>query len=153
MRDNGAMDLVEFLRARLDDDERAARAATPGPWTADREVAGAVGPLDDCGRPDCARMMVQVLETDDDDAPHPVRETAAHIARHDPVRVLAEVKSKRRIVARHAGDHMCPKPQDDHSWIEAGETVEGLWPCGDLLDLARSYADHPEYDVVWGQGQ
>jgi len=68
------MDLVTWLRARLDEDELAARAAgrtddgRGGEWTA----AGLRSAYD-------ARV---------DD----------HIARHDPARVLAEVEAKRRVV-------------------------------------------------------
>ena len=146
------MDLVEFLRARLDEDEQAARAASPGPWRAESGYEGdewaiksPVSTADSFPSGDVAGPGYEgggVWSRGD----------AEHIARHDPARALREIKAKRRIVARHTGDHMCPKPPQDHSWTEAGQTVEGLWPCGDLLDLARSYADHPEYDVVWGQG-
>jgi hypothetical protein len=75
------MDLVEFLKARLDEDEAAARKAaafkydrpTDAPW-------------------ERARLAVEqgtALSSDE------------HIARHDPARVLREVEAKRTILERH----------------------------------------------------
>lgn len=66
--------LIEFLRARLDEDERVARWAGGGIWhdvTAVRESAWLV----ECNRED-----------------------ATHILRHDPARVRADVDAKRRIL-------------------------------------------------------
>lgn len=61
------MTLIEFLRARLDEDEAAAREAdTGGRW-----------------RPGNA------------DGPLWVNANMRHMARHDPARVLAEVEAKR----------------------------------------------------------
>ncbi len=66
------MDLVTFLRARLDEDETVSRAA--------------LGPT--------------VLIADDKLRPAP--DQATHVRRHDPARVLREVEAKRRIVDRYA---------------------------------------------------
>jgi hypothetical protein len=52
---------------------------------------------------------------------------AAHIARHDPARVLADVKAKRAII----GDE----------WSDPGWDV--------LCALASAYADHPDYREEW----
>lgn len=88
---------VEWLPARIAEDEKAACQATSGPWTVDRDT-GDVGPVDDCGRPDCARLMVSLLPVDDDGAALPRPANALHVARWDPARVLAECEAKRRIV-------------------------------------------------------
>lgn len=61
-------DLVEFLRARLDDDEAVARAAE--------------------GRVDELMGWIEVG----------IPEAERHVYRHDSARVLAEVDAKRRIV-------------------------------------------------------
>lgn len=70
---------------------------------------------------------------------------AAHIARHDPARVLADIAVKRRIVKLHSvldgtgGDWdtdppaRCAECRDEH-------------PCTTLCLLALPYADHPDYD-------
>jgi hypothetical protein len=92
-------DLVEFLRAALDEDERVARAAAakcPAPWT---------------GRTDIDGEHPFVQDADGDRIMHhedsvPEIETAAHIARHDPARVLAEVAAKRGLLAELAAANM-----------------------------------------------
>lgn len=68
------MELVEFLRARLDEDEAVAKEAKPGPWTYDGSVY-ATHPVD------------EVVDYS--------YESGEHIARHDPARVLREVEAKR----------------------------------------------------------
>ena len=73
-------DLAAFLRARLDEDEAAARAAADGPWTSSGPYVDAPG----------AGIIMQARHTED----------AAHAARHDPARVLREVEAKRAILAQ-----------------------------------------------------
>jgi hypothetical protein len=127
--------LIEFLRARLDDDEATARAADPE-W-----------------RTEHTRYHLAAL----DDEP------AGHIARHNPARVLAEVDAKRRIVDHHAitvkkaniapynwqtGD---PQPAEYDVTCEICGWVGGLPTSGclTLQLLALPYADHPDYDPAW----
>src|SRR5512135_510579 len=89
-------DLVKFLRARLDEDETAARALENNarwPWTvvtshpgvdspAVRDAQGYdLGVCVDCG----VRAEYELG-------------VAAHIARWDPARVLADIKAKRAII-------------------------------------------------------
>src|SRR5438067_2058538 len=84
------MELAEFLLARIAEDEGVARAATDGRW----EVLPYwfTSPL---GNPYSASVPGVIPEEIDPD-------DAAHIARHDPARVLAECEAKRRIVELHA---------------------------------------------------
>lgn len=70
-------ELVEWLRGVLADDEAAARAATPGHW-------GASGH--------------SVITSDDIEIIEASRADSAHIARHDPAQVLADVAAKRKIL-------------------------------------------------------
>ncbi|AMM12338.1 DUF6221 family protein [Streptomyces albidoflavus] len=115
-------DLIAFLRARLDEDEAVARAATAGPW-----VESGVG---DHGWGVSFSAPGSGVEADDSSQG---RADAAHIARHDPARVLAEVEAKRQIVERYA-------------WLcEHGDTG-GAWV---LPLLALPYADHPDYRDAW----
>jgi hypothetical protein len=81
--------IIEFLSARLDEDEAVARAASPGPWHTNAE-AHEVLAVDD----------ITVAEGFALSGPQ-TRATTEHIARHDPARVLAEVEAKRKIIAFH----------------------------------------------------
>lgn len=151
-------DLVAFLRARLNEDEQAARSATPGPWTYnpgkmwldgeafekfDRskglEFVSYGGPW-----PFVGCVAVTGL------ADHPQSMTdAGHIARHDPARVLREVEAKRLILR--------DLEQAELSLSTAGPGT----PPHDLMTgavntlrravrlLAVPYADHPGYRTKW----
>lgn len=75
--DTGIMeDLVPWLRAQLDEDERVAREALPGSSDMERYLAG-----------------LPRYEPRD-----------SHIARHDPARVLREVEAKRAIIDQYVRD-------------------------------------------------
>jgi hypothetical protein len=118
-------DLIAFLTARLDEDEAAAKKAAQkrrGPWHY----------LGD-------KFRASVFGVQGFDHGH-VAETfgvalAAHIARHDPARVLREVGAKRAII----GTHESPDWQPDGQW----------GPCHTLRQLAAAYSDHPDYQQEW----
>ncbi len=65
---------------------------------------------------------------------------AAHIARHDPARVLADVAAKRRIMDLHAIGH---DPCDAHD-----ASFESI-PCDTMRLLALPYAEHESYRPEW----
>lgn len=118
-------DLIAWLRAQLDDDERVARAAADGParatWTYiedDRALPYVVST-----HPGADRRMVA----------HPEElEYGPHIARHDPARVLADIAAKRAILDGHALDtHWCPM----------GDAL--------LLALAQPYAGRDGWREEW----
>lgn len=122
------MELVDFLRARLDEDETVAREAGGESWPMPERV----------GYENLESVSGEVVMYGDswrDDM-------GPHIARHDPARVLADVEAKRRIVDRYAK-------------IAAGngETTElafheqGLFEA--VLYLASAYAYHPDYSEEW----
>lgn len=70
-----------------------------------------------------------------------------HIVRHNPKRVLTEVKAKRRIVSQHAGTHECPSP---HEWeLEKNTDHVTEDECWTLRALAEPYGDHSDYDPAW----
>jgi hypothetical protein len=84
--------LVEFLRARLDEDAEVARNATGGPWYADHPEPKHWG--DD---PESALIVSgKVLCILDNQYGGPLN--VDHIVRHDPSRVLAQVEAKRKIL-------------------------------------------------------
>ncbi len=124
---------MAFLRARLDEDEQTARAATPGPWEWRQEHGEPWQPkpggwLDYSG---------EYLETGGETptlfgpgmTPHA---DAVHIARHNPARVLAEIDAKRRIL--------------NETW--GGRDHQDLWVHHVRL-LALPYAGHPEWREEW----
>ncbi|MER5894832.1 DUF6221 family protein [Streptomyces sp. NPDC001876] len=123
-------DLVEFLRARLDEvAELAARCAGDdcGQWTAHGDSV------------DFCQMDLSGI--------HPT--IAQHVAFHDPAHVLRDVEAKRRVLARHVlspatGDPELPWDNRDDCQYDGDD-----WPCPDILDLALPYADHPDHPEQW----
>ncbi|WP_326677685.1 DUF6221 family protein [Streptomyces sp. NBC_01237] len=155
-------DLLQFLRARLDEDEQAARAATWDEWDSAHWTAHHRAQYD--GRwviVDHAEEGVTEL------TPHAADDAgvAQHIARHDPARVLREVEAKRRRLTRHVperrrltlldvngsatsfGFYVCTSCTPNRTIEHGQEVVE--WPCPDVLDDALPYADHPDYRPDW----
>ncbi|MGW6416030.1 DUF6221 family protein [Streptomyces sp. NPDC055055] len=146
-------DLIAFLRARLDEDEQTARAAKPGPWHTD---GGDVYARD--------RTDAVVGHTD----------SAEHIARHNPARVMAEVYSKRQLldssaaacapacgsVGRHSFDRTCAlrwmgpvEEADGGQWVRddtgARFAAPPVTPEWVFRVLALPYAGHPDYRSTW----
>jgi len=138
------MSLVEFLLARIAEDEAWANACEGLHW----EWRG--NDLDDLVTPDplldeyidgdsvCSLRSVETFPYQSIPGEGPrflissaeeTQSTAAgHIVRWDPDRVLAECAAKRRIV----------------QWYQWGDVREPV-----LGPLAAVYADHPDYDQSW----
>ncbi|MFB6809425.1 DUF6221 family protein [Streptomyces sp. NPDC056387] len=134
-------DLVQFLHARLDEDEQTAREAG-GRWMV-LPVSGwvhtAPAPSHEWQHPGTDHHVASVpLDTD-----------RAHIVRHDPGRSLAEVEAKRQIL-----DEIVPAVDGMQEGLafEYGQGV--MRPVSrDLLRLlALPYADHPDYRDEWQPG-
>lgn len=85
-------DLVESLRAPLDEDEQMARSAEPGSW----EVVGG-GPTKGIRIAADDGFVVDLGAYNDGGVAD--KDDAAHIARHNPSRVLRDVEAKRRIIS------------------------------------------------------
>lgn len=146
------MTIADFLRARIAEDEAAARAAQteqlgPNPeWAvinADREGIIVYERRDEAER---ALEFTPVPELP------PAGWTSAitrHIERHSPARVLAEAAAKRAIVegfidqTRYYGK----EAGEEHSWAEDEGRGESLWFA--CCALATIYADHPDYNPDW----
>ena len=109
-------DIAAFIGARLDEDEAAARAVPGRAW----------------------------YEPDDDRFSH--YKDAAHIARHDPARVLREVTAKRAILTRHSPVTE-PGRGTRCGWC-SGE-FDVAWPCEDARSVAAIWSDHPDYQEGW----
>jgi hypothetical protein len=87
-------DLAQFLSDRLDDDEEVARDAahlTPGHWTTEENYPVSVA--DEL--PAEADVFERAVAFDEGS---PSEQQAAHIARHDPARVLAQVAIDREML-------------------------------------------------------
>jgi acyl transferase domain-containing protein len=133
-------DLVQFLRARLDEDERIARAATDGPWRIDNETyAESINAADGVQVVAGGRWGGEASVFDS-------TEDAIHIAAHDPARVLAEVQAKRMLL-----DSIIPTMNDFE------DKIDEEWGTGDgkhasaafLRAWARVYRDHADFDPSW----
>jgi hypothetical protein len=131
-------DLVEFLRARLDEDAERVLAAPPGPWAEDasHSVVDATG----------ARVIYSV----NGGILHPTLTVRAHVLGHDPARVLREVEAKRRTLELHA---RAEANFGDGFVAECCKTCDlddsDGYPCATLRVLAAVYADHPDYRPEW----
>jgi hypothetical protein len=119
-------DLVTWLTAQLDADERAAGAASPGPWgynpTQEFRMPGS-GPLEFVKggvEPD----FHGIAATGPADDPQSMAD-ATHIARHDPTHVRHDVKAKRKIIERYRDSEL-------------------------IRLLAAGYRDRPGYREEWG---
>lgn len=131
------MELVDFLRARLDEDETAARAAADelggltlgGEWRYDGRCVEAVRERD----------MVAVGSQDFMEPG-----VGEHIARHDPARVLAEVEAKREMLRIHR--RYADEPEQACLGCAGGISWEA---CPVIPLLAGPYRDHPDFDPAW----
>jgi Family of unknown function (DUF6221) len=121
-------DLIAFVRARLDEDEAAARAVEdnsepwPGQWEADGNYAlrthnGWV--LATAGTPG-GEFRPGVL---------------AHIARHDPARALRDVAADRLILAVYVLQN------EDPGYLKGLKYA--------IACRAERFSDHPDYRPEW----
>lgn len=139
------MNIVDFIRTRLDEHEQAARAATSGPWRWEGDVVEGVA--DEAGwHESTLRSPVgDVLEVTGEHTTGYLRlgtADAAHIARHDPARVLAEVEAKRQLLALF----------DTEMWsdpVTATDRARRADAEMALCFLALPYHDHPDHDESW----
>jgi hypothetical protein len=140
-----ATDPTEFLRARLAEDETAAKAALPGPWMTGRVADHLVGNVVYGQSRDWPGHIVQVCNVD---YGHNKAADSEHIVRHDPARVQRETEAKRRIMERHYAneDGMCEGCPT--SEITLDPQIE-ISECPELRDLAAIYSDHPDYRQEW----
>lgn len=132
------MSLIEFLNARLDEDERIARTAGENEYARwaydpdDIDTNGEVVAPDAVdvqhGREGRIYRYHHTITTDSEGlTPAVEAHQAHHIARHDPARVLREVAAKRA--------HL--------KWAST-------YGYTDLLGyLAYPYSDHPDYRQEW----
>ncbi|WP_439947204.1 DUF6221 family protein [Streptomyces sp. BBFR109] len=148
-------ELVKWLRAQLNEDERIARAATRGPWV--QSGIGEYGWTVTFGGPGPG-AGVEAADTDQGLA------DADFIAEHDPARVLREINAKRRILALYEDPiearaalrvrmrQVINTDPDEFSRLhrqesELIETARRLLPVVRLLAL--TYEGRPGYREEW----
>lgn len=113
-------DLIAFLRARLDEDEQAARRGAE--WLDETQT-----------EPNSLDRAAQRAKAAG------VRNVGGYL----PARVLRDVEAKRRILDWHSGGHECSGPESNCLWITDDEA------CATVRALAEPYADHPDYQQEW----
>ncbi|MEW2250410.1 DUF6221 family protein [Streptomyces sp. NPDC006975] len=116
-------DLILFLRARLDEDERYAHSAK-----------GLIGVENPWWTWDALKNRFPSLSRGD----------AQHIERHGPMRVLREIDAKRRLLAIHRPY----VPEPDMACLGCAGGIM-FTSCPVVRLLALPYADHPNYREEW----
>jgi hypothetical protein len=153
------MTIVEFLNARLRDDEAYALEAAKefGPdwieiWSGQIDLSANLPER----QPPDNRPWDAHVQTNDS-------RVSRYMVRHDPARVLREVAAKRKIVAWHSSQHnvggtvwdpaaqFCSTCGDQCTHVgearcEACGYDDG---CPTVLLLASVYDGHPDYEQAW----
>jgi len=146
--------MVEFLKARIDEDEQVARDANVKQddleWWCSPVLAaqalGEHGAVTVRSRRD--NRPIARIRSESADQPADILDgtaVAAHIAQHDPKRTLREVTAKRAIIAEHQASKITGNCR---------RCVNADWepvpsPCDTLYFIAAVYADHPDYRQEW----
>ena len=119
--------MAAFVRARLDEAERDARAAKPGPWHADGGSVYATHPVD------------EVVD---------YTESADHIARQDPARTLRRIAMQRELLDAYLEVADLDTPAAAYDYPHGHSIGLGLA----VRQMAREHEDHPDYRPAWSQG-
>lgn len=144
--------IVDFITARLDEDEQAALAAqkftNATPWRFVLDSYGGhhrAGSIEDEPLPEVAENEIA----------QGVGEVAwgQHITLHDPVRVLQQTTALRRAVEAEIDNRigfdgeLCACEPDE---VRAGECERWTPERSELLRaLASAWSDHPDYQKEW----
>lgn len=131
-----SLTILEFLEARITEDEALARAATPSPWTLyNRGVGWEIPEIPE------AHDGLTFYKAD-----------AHYVAHNEPARVLAECAAKRAILA-FDGDKQIWEPRWHTADTDAGAFIRGgpKDPQARHVTriLAAVYKDHPDYQEDW----
>ncbi|MFI5985061.1 DUF6221 family protein [Streptomyces sp. NPDC051555] len=121
-------DLMQFLRARLD--ETATKARTHRQASASWYYDDAAGEIRDETNSGTVAFVPSAAD-------------AQHIAEHDPARILAEVDAKEVLLRVHGPAHDCAADRDG---VDCATEEE---PCLVLRLLALPYALHPAHRPEW----
>lgn len=132
------MTVIEFLRARLAEDEQAAKHAVEGPaslateWHVDRYRQG-------------SEHHLTVADADGVVIAPELGRQADHIARHDPARAAEFVRFVRMMIAIRNG-----LVADDHECEQCdGYRIEIAMYDAIFRDMAKIWRTHPDYQEKW----
>ena len=137
-------DVVEFLTARLDEDEAAAEAHLNEVALAIYNAATAHPRRKPCNDFTTLPPLVQTRYR-----------ALALESQPASARVLAEAKAKRAIVALHQPEEVEYLDGDGQDRMSTDCTTcdtggcANTWPCDTLKLLATPYDQHPDYDEAW----
>jgi hypothetical protein len=129
--------IVAFIEARLAEDEAAAKLAAKyhgKRWHAGEAVHPSEGTVSVFDEDGANLVAMWVLPGD-----------AAHIARHDPARVLREVTAKRAIVSNYVTCATADRYSGEPAPIDHYQGGVGYALCA----LASAWSDHPDYQREW----
>lgn len=151
-------DLIAFLRARLDEDEASARAATETSASATwryRDGADHVSSVEvNEHTPENAAPWVReawspiLTEANSYIGDHLDERMGTFVARNDPERALREAETKRRLVDLHHDIEDVQEMLDLCAVCEpTGKYPE--YPCQTIQLLALPYVDHSDYRAEW----
>lgn len=148
------MGIVEFLEARIAEDEAVAQdaGARALEWrSSNGSVSGGGKPyVDDWSEDEpLTQYDGEVTIVYDEGWPEDVE--AAHIARYDPARVLQEVAAKRAIIAASKDTYAGPPWEDADIESGAADVWDGRQTSYRevLANLACAYSDHPDFNEEW----
>ena len=151
--------LIEFLEARLAEDEAAARATLidvdgSGDWRADERPVALTVDLYRVRDINARPVVEGIRSLDDEDDPDNITEyvngaaVAQHVARHDPARVLREVAAKRAVIRQYED----VREQARHP-VSAENRMRARVAEGELLEvlqhIAVIYSNHTDHDPNW----
>jgi hypothetical protein len=133
-------DLIAFVRASLGELERAAQAATTGPWRYDPTKWNAIDHEESVFTGPDGPHATTVASTGPGDDPQSMAD-AWHIALHDPAAVLASVKADRAILG--AATTALDRGLQEFALGErlTGEAV--------VMALAQKFAGRPGWRPEW----
>lgn len=140
-------DLVQFVRARYDEIEGAANAASSGPWRIDprntnviRESVG-IDWVGVAGHRQDLPYQPPIFTGQTASRWGQANRDANHIVLHDPASVLRDIEAKRRLLEQF-------ELRGNSVRATVKPATGGVWD--DLLRiLALPYADHPDYRAEW----
>ncbi|MDJ0405865.1 DUF6221 family protein [Rhodococcus erythropolis] len=146
------MGIVEFLEARIAEDEAVAQdaGARAMEWrSSNGSVAGGGKPyVDDWSEDEpLTQYGGEVTIVYDEGWPEDVE--AEHIARQDPDRILREVAAKRKIINDHRVGSWYVYTDDDTRACETCGDSTVRWPCATIGALAAIFSDHPDFNEEW----
>lgn len=131
------MDIIEFLKARYAEEEAAAKAAGSASWTDYVPGMVLVDPKARAENKHAFGRQGYIASAERDGI-------RAHIALHDPARVLREIAAKHAILLQYT-DAVT-------DWEEEREAPDGVGALEAVVRrMAGVYADHPDYQQKWAQ--